>query len=947
MNKNNLTKLYMLAMFLLFSFSAVARESSPFDFSEVNVEPSPPAAGKLKLQDGEHVIDFDVSPVRPETAIIIRSGSGKQRIVFWMIGSGNTEVSSRAIEIPTGVTLTAIAWHPLAKSLFVLAKSPNEQEILKISTESWSPTIIYRSKLPLQRLVIAPRPFETGYDQMTKSMRTNYRVFFAIKKSNGTYTTHSITDDGKREYAVLDSVPGTAEYPDSDEPPNVLIANSALPEIFHPAGHVMLWEDNQHCFHKAMYQGMTWGSTSNIFSEKPICGGSLTYTPNGANLLHWKKGLDGVTLISGHGEKTSMVAQGYRFISTPSSVADGKGIVGVVSEGAALSVTYVPIEVPLADVVNAWMYLESPHDLELLSQHGGLFRSLEQNQLYQLYDSESYSCGSYDQSTPSRPYFVTTDIFWELYASAFEGIFILSEKQAAVPKFWAFVTDANAILKSTPNTKVAKVFAVLEELRHGRTTNAEVARILKAQGSAISSVTNKPFDYGNLKPRSHYTADSQLESYFQASKYLMDMKFDENDLAQIKSLPRPVIQEALAWISVYTPFIAPSRRPLVWDGSKPIPAYIAHPEQREQVFPLSWGMDNEVLFNTVYHADFPVEEQVEGPGGKRLLPSGIDIAAVLGSKIAETILEESGEFQQYPPLKSQIIRLKKRSTDTHSARSDTLYQRWLAALSTQWTENVSSPGGTIQEQLWSRKRLQTGLASWATLRHTTILVNERSYAECGESGFEAIVLRPPRGYVEPDPQTLDGIASLFDSTIDVVKSIGKDWKGTSSLGDEKWSLGLQEGVIRRLIESRDKVLYFSAIARKEQEGKPLTGREYEEILYIGRAAEHNFLIFKSLATKDFALSIPDPISKVADVASGGSGELLLVGVGNPLEWDQIVPFYGRKELVKGAAYSYYELTSNQVMTDEEWRAKLPSMARAKWIKPFISNNTLSCPARLH
>jgi hypothetical protein len=231
------------------------------------------------------------------------------------------------------------------------------------------------------------------------------------------------------------------------------------------------------------------------------------------------------------------------------------------------------------------------------------------------------------------------------------------------------------------------------------------------------------------------------------------------------------------------------------------------------------------------------------------------------------------------------------------------------------------------------------------LRHTTILVNERSYAECGESGFEAIILRPPRGYVEPDPQALDGIASLFDSTIDVVKSIGRGWKGTSSLGDDKGNLGLQEGVIRRLTESRDKVRYFSAIAKKEMEGNPLTAREYEEILYIGRAAEHNFLIFKSLATKDFALSIPDPISKVADVASGGGGELLLAGVGNPLEWDQIVPFYGRKELVKGATYSYYESTSNHVMTDEEWRAKLPSMARVKWIKPYISNDTLSCPAR--
>lgn len=945
MNRNKLTKIYVFAVLMIVSVSATARQFSPFDFSENNVDPSPLAAEALKLQQGERVIDFDVSPVRPEAAIIVRSESGKQRILFWMIGSGNTAVSSRAIDVPPDVTLSAIAWHPLAKSLFLMTKSSKQHEILRTPAESWYPTIVYRSMAPLQRLVVAPRPFQTGFDRVTRSAVTSYRVFFAIKKSNGTHTTHSVTEDGKGEYAVLDSVPAKGESQASEEAPNVLIVNSALPEIFHPAGHVMLWEDSKHCFHKALYRGVNWGDISEVFKDGSICGGSLTYTPNGANMLHWQKGLDGVVLISDHGKKTATVAKGVRFLSTPSSVADGKGIVGVISEGSALSVAYVPIEVPLADVVNAWMFLESPHDEELLSQHTGLFRTLGKAQLYELYDSESYACGGYDYSTPSRPYFVTTDIFWELYASAFEGIFILSERQAAVPNFWKFVTDANASLQKNPKTKVAKAFSALMAVQQGLKTNPEAARILKSEGSAVSSVTNEPFDFGNLKPRSHYVADGQLGTYFQASKYLMDLRFDDGDFALIKSLPRPVLEEALAWINVYTPFIAPSRGPLIWGDSKQIPGYILNPVKRERIFPLSWGMDNEVLFNTVYHADFSAEEQVDGPGGKRLIPSGVDIAAVLGSKMAETILEDSGEFQKYPPLKTQLASLRKRYEKSPPASNDTLYQRWLSALSAQWAENVPSPSGTIQAQLWSKKRLQTGLASWATLRHTTILVNERSAAECGEGGFEAIILRPPRGYVEPDPQTLDGIAGLFDSTIDVVKSIGIAWKGSSNLGGDKGNQGLQEGVIRRLTESRDKVRHFGAIARKELEGKPLTSQEYEEILYVGRAAEHNFLIFKSLATKYFALSTPDPIAKVADVASGGDGELLLVGVGNPLEWDQIVPFYGRKELVKGATYSYYETTSNQVMTDEEWRENLPGMAHVKWIAPYISSDTLSCPAK--
>ena len=72
---------------------------------------------------------------------------------------------------------------------------------------------------------------------------------------------------------------------------------------------------------------------------------------------------------------------------------------------------------------------------------------------------------------------------------------------------------------------------------------------------------------------------------------------------------------------------------------------------------------------------------------------------------------------------------------------------------------------------------------------------------------------------------------------------------------------------------------------------------------------------------------------------------LLVGVGYPIEWDQIVPFFGRKQVVKGVAYSYYETTSKNVMTDKDWASKVSSMVRPKWIAPYFSSDSLSCPAK--
>lgn len=906
----------MIPLLALFApiFASVCFAASPFDFPENIVESSPPEERAIALDQGETVVDFDVSPLRAETAVVVKAASGKCKILFW-----KTE-ASRIVNIPDGTDVTAIVWHPLGESLFLIAG----QEILRTPVDSWNPVKIYQSKLPLRRLVVGPRPFEMHYDEATKTYPPRYRVFFGVQKPTG-YATHTVTEDGQREYAVLDSSPNKFNFSKTDDiPPNVQLTKSGLPAAFHPAGHFLLWEDGKHCFHKAAYAGDNWGKST----PASICRGSLTYTPNGAAILQWRKEMNGVTLW--YGEKTTILAKNYRFLSTPSSVADGRGIVGVTQESGIVTVRYIPLNIPLADVVNAWMFLESPRDRELLSANTGLFRELDTTQLYQLYDTENYHCGGYDHSTPSRPYFVTTDIFWELYAAAFEGLFILSEKQAAVPRFWKFVEGGGAAAK--PDSKLAKIFRALLAVRDGSPRDPESRKILTTESISVSTITGEAFNYGNLKPRGHYVAEPALQAYFRASKYLMDQKFNDADAAAFRELPSEVRKDALAWVRIYSPFIAPGKKPLVWDESEKGPF---------QVFPLSWGVDNEILYRSVYHRDFPEAEQIKGPGGLRLLPSGLDVAAVLGSRVAELILEETGELKRFPPLRVQIQSLKE-GLAKRSKTPDTLYEKWLAGLATQWSESISSPGDVIQKKFWSKKRLQTGLASWATLRHATVLVNARSEAECGEAGFEPIILRPPRGYVEPDPATFEAIAGLFSATMDRVKVNGDNWIGNTPKKYSDPDQGLRDGILRRLEESRERVQLFAEIAKKEQAGQPLTNDEYEAILYVGRAAEHNFLIFKSLAKKDFALSTPDPIGKVADVAGGG-GSVLLAGVGKPLEWDQIVPFFGRKIVVKGSAYSYYETVSKKVLTDEEWRKRMPG--RPKWIESYFSKQNLTCPAK--
>jgi hypothetical protein len=189
------------------------------------------------------------------------------------------------------------------------------------------------------------------------------------------------------------------------------------------------------------------------------------------------------------------------------------------------------------------------------------------------------------------------------------------------------------------------------------------------------------------------------------------------------------------------------------------------------------------------------------------------------------------------------------------------------------------------------------------------------------------------------------VAGLFDSAASAVQNspalaVGKV---PSEMGDEQ---ALSQGVLRRLGEAAANARLFAGIARKETKGEALSSDDYEEILHVGRAAEYHFLIFKSLANPEFALSNPDPMPKIADVAGGANGiPYLHSAVGAPLEWDQIVPYFGRREIVKGSVYSYFEFPSAKPLTDTEWRARLAGEARPTWVAPFLSNEILSCPAK--
>ena len=912
-----------------------------FEFPELTIKPSPVSSRSITISDIEKVIDYDVSPAEPHVAALLKAKDQKFIIKIWNVADDHLFDCWTA---PAGFTPNAIAWHPLGDKLFILGTKDAIYQIIRLDKvkQVWVGKIIFSSPYQLKRLVPCPRPFVVEGKGDPYVEYYAFRLFFGMK-SNNTFIVASITEDGHRFYQAIGPSETMTKIED-EVPPSEIKAEWAMPLSFHPGGHELIWEDKNHNFNIAEYDRSSW-SKSRPLANKNIRSGTITSTPNGLGFIHWQKDKSGIGVILIPTGTEDSQLHDFQFITTPSSVPDGNGIVGLTRSNELLTFNYLPIKLPLADVHNAWMFAVSPEEINNFDKDFGCFRTSTDDQLYELYDTENYRCGGYDRSSPTRPYLITTDIFWELFASAYEGIFIVAERDQAIPNFWKFVESADQYYKkSSEKSAWASVFASLTDLQAGNKLNPEVGRILKAQGVIFSDLLQKDFDYSELKPRSHYTSNESMQKYFMAFKYLTSVcdsiKFNPGGLSR---LPMDIQYFAQKWIEAYSGFISSSRSPLAWRNIQTtIPSYNKKPKTELTLFPLSWGFDNEVLYSTVYHEAFPPEEQVKGPGGFRLLPSGLDLAAAVGNGLAEEILKD--DYGKFPPLRGIINKLKDnfRVNVNVSSNSTNLYDRWLTALAVQWADSLHSPNNDFDKNLWKVKRLQTGLASWATLRHATALVNERSAAECGEGAFEPIILRAPRGYVEPDPGTLNAISGLFEAMIQYIpKSTEKSVDVHESYEEGKGSL--YEGITLRLKEMIKTMGEFKTIAEKERTGKELTPAEYEKILYIGRVAEHYFLIFKSLSNPEYALSTPDPMPKIADVAGSTELTYLCSAVGKPLEWDYIIPYYGRHEIAKGSIYSYYEFSARTLLNDKEWREKLNNQPILPWIKPFVIERKLTYP----
>ena len=312
----------------------------------------------------------------------------------------------------------------------------------------------------------------------------------------------------------------------------------------------------------------------------------------------------------------------------------------------------------------------------------------------------------------------------------------------------------------------------------------------------------------------------------------------------------------------------------------------------------------------------PAEREIRG------FPRGLDIMALLGSKRAKEILKElkDTEYSDYERKFSEL----KATLDSlpQDEWFQNLYWNWLYVLKSLFTEFGKGYQTFMQTKAWQDKELNTALASWAELRHDTILYVKQSYTMPAAGA----ILQPIVGYVEPVPEFYARLLTLTEMT-------NKGLKGL--LSKEEFEKLKIETALKRFSAVLETLI---EISKKELENKPLTEREYEFIRGFGAVSKY--------VVEDATGGEIEPdifkTTLIADVfTEGGNTQRVLeegVGYVKALVVAYKLP-QGHILLGVGPVFSYYEFKQpmKDRLTDEAWRKMLKTTkhpSEPEWTKSF-------------
>jgi hypothetical protein len=245
--------------------------------------------------------------------------------------------------------------------------------------------------------------------------------------------------------------------------------------------------------------------------------------------------------------------------------------------------------------------------------------------------------------------------------------------------------------------------------------------------------------------------------------------------------------------------------------------------------------------------------------------------------------------------------------DDHKAEN--LYYAWLYALQPMLKPIESDKvAACLRSNDWMHKQMATALASWAELRHDTILYVKQSYTP-GAGSAPGMHERPkPVHFVEPQPEAYRRMAAM-------VAKMQKDLAAMDAM-----PAGLEKNY-ERFAAVCEKL---AVVADKELAGKDLTPEDQQTL--AGAVWELKSCTVLPDNLKKAVLSETDSSMAVAaDVHTDtNASKVLEECVGTPFLLTVTMTVAGKPVIFSGATFSYYEFKHpmDKRLTDEAWQKML-------------------------
>jgi len=337
-------------------------------------------------------------------------------------------------------------------------------------------------------------------------------------------------------------------------------------------------------------------------------------------------------------------------------------------------------------------------------------------------------------------------------------------------------------------------------------------------------------------------------------------------------------------------------------------------------------LDSHVFNNVTYDR---VQDLRTGAKVTRMLPSELDVQFVLGNDAAAHDLKPELEKFGYQGVLHEMRFL----TDAHPQEfwDATFYNGWLSAIrALNDTTDFAAQPEAMRTAAWADKNLNAQTASWAELRHDTLLYVKQSYS--GGNGCEY-----PDAYVEPVPAFYARLAHLGKLGGEMVAGLEKDGFEVTRAQTFFANLSASSATLE-------------TIAHKELEHEALTQAEFdflrgtieEELVGCGEVQYDGWyagLYYDKEKIGEYKPTIADVHTAPTDAEGNERGWVLHAATGRPMLMVFTVPECGGVKSYVGPISSFHSVLTEQYdrQTDSDWAKVLSegTPPRPTWTESFV------------